>query len=54
MSPDTVEARFKEMEADINHLKVHGLSAVVIIKILEALIDVVRTLAVHTAAARIK
>lgn len=54
MSPDTVETKLKECDAEIAYLKLHGLRAAVVISILEHLVDVVRTLAVHTVQARIK
>lgn len=52
--PETVEESLKECESDINRLKIHGMSAVVVIKILEALVSVIRTIALHQTAARMK
>ena len=51
---DTVESKLKECDNHIQHLKLNGISAVVIIALFECLVDIVRTLAVHTVKARIK
>lgn len=51
---ETVETTLKECDDYIRLLKINGIQASVIIALLERLIDVVRTIAVHTVAARIK
>jgi hypothetical protein len=54
IKPDTVESRLKEAEAELQNIKAFGVSAKVVIKIFECLIDVIRTLAIHTVQARTK
>jgi hypothetical protein len=54
MAPETVEATLDQCQRDIDHLKLHGMSVVILCKILEMMVNVLRTLALHTAKARIR
>lgn len=50
----TVKDLLDECTADINRLKVAGGATLLVVKILERLVIVVKTIALHTAAAKIK
>lgn len=51
---DTVQSNLDEAQREIDALKAHGLTGVRVIKILEILLNVTRTLAIHTVQARLK
>lgn len=51
---DTVQTNLDEAQREIDALRVHGLTGVRVIKILEILLNVTRTLAIHTVQARLK
>lgn len=51
---DTVQTSLDEAQREVDAIKLHGLTAVRVAKVLEILINVVSTLAVHTVQARVK
>lgn len=51
---ETVKDVFEQIEKDIQHLKVQGLQTVVLCRILEGMLSIIKTIALHTTVAKVK